>query len=441
MSDRYLELAQSSLGRQLFSSFNLPAPPRLERELEAYGSQPLAGRSAVVGGVAQARNRAGIEAALKGAGASLGSEGASLLVFDAAGAAGPAALKDLYSFFHQHLAGLPAGARLVVVGRAVASCADAAEAAAAGALSGFVKSLAKEIGRKGATANLVTVADGAELWLDGALRFLLSGHAAFVTGQVLPLTPSAKSLQPGDTTAPLAGKTALVTGAARGIGAAIARTLAREGAQVIGVDRPQEEEALNATLHPIGGRAVLLDVTAPDAGERIASAASKLDLVVHNAGVTRDKLLRNMPEHYWDMVLGINLEAIVRINERLLSGPLRPQARMVCIASIGGIAGNAGQTNYAATKSGVISYVAALAPELARRGMAINAVAPGFIETQMTAMIPPANRFFGRRMSALLQGGLPEDIAEAVTFLGAAPLSGGVNGATLRVCGQNWLGA
>jgi len=141
------------------------------------------------------------------------------------------------------------------------------------------------------------------------------------------------------------------------------------------------------------------------------------------------------------MVLGINLEAIVRINEQLLAGNLKPQARLVCIASIGGIAGNAGQTNYAATKSGVISYVAALAPQLAERGMAINAVAPGFIETQMTASIPAANRFFGRRMSALLQGGLPEDIAEAVTFLGAAPLSGGVNGATLRVCGQNWLGA
>ena len=441
MSDRYLELAQTALGRQFFSALNLPGPPRLARDPGPYGTQPLAGRSALVGGVAQARNLAGVEAALRGAGATLGGEAATLLVFDASGAAGPAELKELYAFFHQNLAGLSSSARIVVIGRAVASCANAAEAAAAGALSGFVKSLAKEIGRKGATANLLTVADGAEAWVDGALRFLLSGHAAYVTGQVLPLTPSAKSLQPGEFTNPLAGKTALVTGAARGIGAAIARTLAREGAQVIGVDRPQEEEALNATLHPVGGRALLLDVTAADAGERIAEAASKLDLVVHNAGVTRDKLLRNMPEHYWDMVLGINLEAIVRINQHLLAGPLRPQARLVCIASIGGIAGNAGQTNYAATKSGVISYVAALAPELAKRGMAINAVAPGFIETQMTASIPAPNRFFGRRMSALLQGGLPEDIAEAVTFLGAAPLSGGVNGATLRVCGQNWLGA
>ena len=441
MSDRYLELAQTSLGRQFFSALNLPGPPRLAREPQPYGAQPLAGKAAIVGGVAQARYRTGIEAALKGAGATLAESAAPLLVFDAAGASGPAELKALYSFFHQNLEGLPSGARIVVIGRTASSCETAAEAAAAGALSGFIKSLAKEIGRRGSAANLITVADGAEPWLDGALRFLLSGHSAYVTGQVLPLTPSAKSLRPGDFSRSLSGKTALVTGAARGIGAAIAQMLAREGAQVIGVDRPQEEEALNATLHPIGGRAVLLDVTAADAGERIAEAAGKLDLLVHNAGVTRDKLLRKMPEHYWDMVLGINLEAIVRINEQLLAGNLKPQARLVCIASIGGIAGNAGQTNYAATKSGVISYVAALAPQLAQRGMAINAVAPGFIETQMTASIPAANRFFGRRMSALLQGGLPEDIAEAVTFLGAAPLSGGVNGATLRVCGQNWLGA
>ena len=441
MSDRYLELAQTSLGRQFFSALNLPGPPRLLREPQAYNAQPLAGKGVIVGGVAQARYRAGVEAALRGAGATLAESAAPLLVFDAAGASGPAELKALYSFFHQNLEGLPSAARIVVIGRAASSCDNAAEAAAAGALSGFVKSLAKEIGRRGSAANLITVADGAEPWLDGALRFLLSGHSAYVTGQVLPLTPSARSLRPSDFSRPLSGKTALVTGAARGIGAAIAQTLAREGAQVIGVDRPQEEETLNATLHPIGGRAVLLDVTAADAGQRIAEAAGKLDLLVHNAGVTRDKLLRKMPEHYWDMVLGINLEAIVRINEQLLAGNLKPQARLVCIASIGGIAGNAGQTNYAATKSGVISYVAALAPQLAQRGMAINAVAPGFIETQMTASIPAANRFFGRRMSALLQGGLPEDIAEAVTFLGAAPLSGGVNGATLRVCGQNWLGA
>ena len=238
----------------------------------------------------------------------------------------------------------------------------------------------------------------------------------------------------------LAGKVAVVTGAARGIGAAIAQVLAREGATVVGMDRPAEEGALGATLAPLNGVGLALDVTAPDAGERLASELKTrfggADIVVHNAGVTRDK----MSPQLWDMVLDINLGAILNINERLLQSGLKPGARLVCISSIGGIGGNAGQTNYAATKAGVIGYAESLAPILAKKGMAINAVAPGFIETQMTAAMPTVNREVGRRVNSLAQGGLPQDIAEAVTFL-ASPLAFGVNGKTLRVCGQNWLGA
>ena len=151
-------------------------------------------------------------------------------------------------------------------------------------------------------------------------------------------------------------------------------------------------------------------------------------------------MLRNMSPQLWDMVLDINLGAILRINDQLLKGALKDQARLVCISSIGGIGGNAGQTNYAATKAGVIGYTEALAAVLAKQGMAINAVAPGFIETQMTAAMPAANREVGRRINSLAQGGLPQDIAEAVTFL-ASPLAAGINGRTLRVCGQNWMGA
>ena len=113
---------------------------------------------------------------------------------------------------------------------------------------------------------------------------------------------------------------------------------------------------------------------------------------------------------------------------------------MVCISSIGGIAGNAGQTNYGATKSAVIGYVAALAPMLAKQGIAANAVAPGFIETQMTAAMPMMHREVGRRLNSLSQGGMPQDIAETVAFLASGHATG-VNGATLRVCGQNWVGA
>jgi 3-oxoacyl-[acyl-carrier protein] reductase len=185
-------------------------------------------------------------------------------------------------------------------------------------------------------------------------------------------------------------------------------------------------------------------VTAPDAAQRIASQIaprfSGLDIVVHNAGVTRDKMLRNMPPHFWDMVLDINLGAILRINEGLLRQGLNAGARMVCISSIGGIAGNAGQTNYGSTKAGVIGYADAMAGTLARLGGAINAVAPGFIETQMTAQMPMGPREVGRRLNSLSQGGLPQDIAEAVAFL-ASPAASGINGATLRVCGQNFVGA
>jgi 3-oxoacyl-[acyl-carrier protein] reductase len=206
------------------------------------------------------------------------------------------------------------------------------------------------------------------------------------------------------------------------------------------MDRPQEEGALGETMSRIGGRGLALDVTAKDAGDRILSECGPLDVIVHNAGVTRDKMLRNMAPHLWDMVLDINLGSIMRINERLMGEGFKPGARVVCISSIGGIAGNPGQTNYGATKAGIIGYVDALGPEFARRGGAINAVAPGFIETQMTAAMPLVNREVGRRLNSLSQGGLPIDIAEAVTFF-ASPLSTGVNGQTLRVCGQSFVGA
>jgi 3-oxoacyl-[acyl-carrier protein] reductase len=151
-----------------------------------------------------------------------------------------------------------------------------------------------------------------------------------------------------------------------------------------------------------------------------------------------------MDRTQWDTVLSINLRAVETLSRRLLDEAdplLRPGGRIVCTSSIAGIAGNVGQTNYAASKAGLIGLVEALAPELAERfGGTVNAVAPGFIETQMTASVPLFVREAGRRMNSLRQGGLPIDVAEAVAYL-AAPGSGGVNGQTLRVCGQSLLGA
>jgi 3-oxoacyl-[acyl-carrier protein] reductase len=242
--------------------------------------------------------------------------------------------------------------------------------------------------------------------------------------------------------ASLDGKLALVTGASRGIGAAIARTLARDGARVVGLDIPQASEELGAVTAEIDGDAIELDITAPEAPERIAERfADGIDVLVHNAGVTKDRTIAKMPEERWATLMEINLSSEERINDALLAADLlAPNGRIVGVSSMAGIAGNNGQTNYAASKAGVIGMVEALAPELAERGATINAVAPGFIETQMTAAMPIGPREAGRRMSSLSQGGLPVDVAETIAWF-ASPASTGVNGNTVRVCGQNLLGA
>ena len=163
--------------------------------------------------------------------------------------------------------------------------------------------------------------------------------------------------------------------------------------------------------------------------------------MIHNAGVTRDRTLARMSEAEWDLVLAINLTAQERINEALLDGGvLREGGRIVTVSSIGGIAGNRGQTNYGASKAGVIGIVETLAPVLAEHGQTINAVAPGFIETKMTAAMPLGTREAGRRMNSVAQGGLPVDVAETIAWL-ASPASGGVNGNVVRVCGQSLIGA
>jgi 3-oxoacyl-[acyl-carrier protein] reductase len=301
--------------------------------------------------------------------------------------------------------------------------------------------------------------------MESTLRFFLSSRSAYVSAQVVrvgvpgtaPGAPTAKApvsrksgsaakvVEPSDWDQPLAGKVALVTGAARGIGAAIASTLARDGATVVALDVPAAGEALSKVANRIGGTSLQLDITSPDAPRTLADYLSSrfggVDIVVHNAGVTRDKTIARMDESKWDMVLDINLSSQERINDVLLSDDvLNDGGRIVAVSSIGGIAGNRGQTNYATSKAGVIGLVDAFAPELAGRGATINAVAPGFIETDMTAAMPVFVREGGRRLNSMLQGGLPVDVAETIAWL-ASPASGGVTGNVVRVCGQALLGA
>jgi 3-oxoacyl-[acyl-carrier protein] reductase len=211
------------------------------------------------------------------------------------------------------------------------------------------------------------------------------------------------------------------------------------------VDIPAAGDHLAEVANGIRGTALQLDVTREDAGQRIIDHAvsrhGRLDIMVHNAGITRDKLLVNMDHGRWSSVIGVNLEAQLRINEALLaSGHFRSAPRIVSVASTSGIAGNRGQTNYAASKAGVIGMVRATAPLLAEYGGSINAVAPGFIETEMTARMPFAPREIARRLNSLQQGGRPEDVAEAIAFL-ASDAAGGISGQVLRVCGQNLVGA
>jgi 3-oxoacyl-[acyl-carrier protein] reductase len=239
------------------------------------------------------------------------------------------------------------------------------------------------------------------------------------------------------------GTRVLVTGASRGIGESIAETLARDGARVVGLDVPAPGDELRAVGERLGGEAMELDITDEGAPAAIAERFSPggLDVLVHNAGVTRDRTLAKMPEDRWQGLMDINLSSEERVNDALIDGGvLAENGRIVCVSSLSGIAGNAGQTNYATSKAGVIGMVEALAPRLHERGQTINAVAPGFIETKMTGAMPLALREAGRRMNSLRQGGLPVDVAETVAFF-ASPASAGVNGNVVRVCGQSMLGA
>jgi 3-oxoacyl-[acyl-carrier protein] reductase len=364
------------------------------------------------------------------------------VVLDLSAATDPEQLAALRVLGAPAVKRLARNGRVVVVGTDPASLTDVGEVATQRALEGAVRSLAKEL-RAGATANLVLARGAAADGVRSAVEFFLSGRSAYVDGQVVRVDERTGSNP--DALRPLSGKVAVVTGAARGIGAEIARVLARDGATVVAVDVPQAGDALARVANEVKGTALQLDVTATDAGRRVVEHArsrhGSLDIVVHNAGITRDKLFVNMDDARWDSVVAVNLASILRMNEAILDdGGLADGGRIVCVASIAGIAGNRGQTNYGASKAGVIGLVTALSAQVAPRGITVNAVAPGFIETEMTARIPFATRELGRRMNSLQQGGRPRDVAETIAWF-AQPGAAAVTGQVVRVCGQSLLGA
>jgi 3-oxoacyl-[acyl-carrier protein] reductase len=418
VTDRYSQLVRLPVAGGLAKRVGLPQPVTLER-----GSSTVSGRVLLggAGRVAEAAARVladmGVDAAtalddpVRTHAAAAGLDAAvfnpeapadrtfKALVFDATGISSSADLVELQRFFHPTIRRVEPSGRVIVLG------------GGRRALEGFTRSLGKEIGR-GATVNLVHVAPGAEESIGSTLRFLLSPRSAYVSGQVVWVGPGVA--------VPLEGRSALVTGASRGIGAAIASALEAEGAVVTRLDLERAD--------------IELDITAADAPSILAERfADGLDILIHNAGVTKDRTLAKMPEERWQSLMEVNLLAPERITAALLP-VLGDDGRIVCVSSLSAIAGNAGQTNYATSKAGLLDLVADLEVE---RGITINAVAPGFIESQMTAAMPLGVREAGRRMNSLRQGGLPVDVAETVAWLASSGLERNV----IRVCGQSLLGA
>ncbi|CAB1213164.1 3-oxoacyl-ACP reductase [Acinetobacter bouvetii] len=463
MTDQYQTFAKSPIGKFVIKNLGLPSPTFLERFESAtpvvkgavlFGAAPA---STLSGSIAQvlanihansyAGNNAELQQAAAKAGLSLSAfnEGDKeskfkAVIFDASGIQNSEQLHELYAFFNPIARQIQSSGRVVVVGTTPETAKTVKQAIAQRALEGFVKSVGKEF-KKGIAAQLVYVDEGAEANLESTVRFALSPRSAYVSGQVIRVSKA--DAVDVDWAKPLAGKTAVVTGASRGIGEAIAHVLSRDGAHVICLDVPQQQADLDRVAGEIGGSTLAIDITAADAGEKIKAAAAAqggLDIIVHNAGITRDKTLANMKPELWDLVININLSAIERVNDYLLANDgFNANGRIVCVSSISGIAGNLGQTNYAASKAGVIGVVKFTAPIL-KNGVTINAVAPGFIETQMTAAIPFAIREAGRRMNSMSQGGLPVDVAETIALF-ASSASTGLNGNVVRVCGQSLLGA
>ncbi|MBW0116149.1 3-oxoacyl-ACP reductase [Pseudonocardia abyssalis] len=434
-NDTFRDLSQNPLVQRL----GVPRIPVLRRHTPG---APLLDGPALVGSVGAGRFAEPIRALLEDAGVVETAEGkVAAVVLDATAAT---TLDDLCAaqvFLTPAVKRLAPNGRLLVL--APEPSEDPEAAAVAQAFDGIVRSAAKEV-RAGATANLLVVTPDADV--ASSVRFFLSGRSAYVDGQVVHVAaPVGAQPEESDEERPLAGRVAVVTGAARGIGAAIAETLARDGATIIAVDIPAAGESLAAVANATGGTALQLDITATDAADRLLAHLrerhGRVDVVVHNAGITRDKLLANMDADRWNSVLAVNLRAQLTINAALLASDLLGDTgRIVCVASTSGIAGNRGQTNYAASKAGVIGMVRALAPQVAAKGVTVNAIAPGFIETAMTAKMPLATREGGRRINSLRQGGLPVDVAETVGWLGRAE-SGGVTGQVVRVCGQSLIGA
>jgi len=242
----------------------------------------------------------------------------------------------------------------------------------------------------------------------------------------------------------LKGEIALVTGASRGIGAAIADTLAGLGATVIGTATSEPgAAAIGERLAAHGGSGRVLDVADGAGVESLIEAVGKqvgpISILVNNAGITRDGLLMRMKDEDWQAILDTNLSSVYRTSKAVLRGMMKARkGRIINIASVIGVTGNAGQANYAAAKAGIIGFSKSLAKEIGSRGITVNVVAPGFIDTDMTRGLPEDARSALLGQIALGRLGAPADIAQAVAFL-AGPSAAYITGETLHVNGGMYM--
>jgi 3-oxoacyl-[acyl-carrier protein] reductase len=242
----------------------------------------------------------------------------------------------------------------------------------------------------------------------------------------------------------LEGEIALVTGASRGIGAAIADELAGLGATVIGTATSEAgASAIGARLAANGGAGRVLDVTDGAAVEALVDAVAKehgsVSILVNNAGITRDQLLMRMKEEDWQAILDTNLSSVYRMSKAVMRGMMKARrGRIVSIASVIGLTGNPGQSNYAAAKAGIIAFSKSLAREIGSRGITVNVVAPGFIDTDMTRALPDDQRNALLGQIALGRLGAATDIAKAVAFL-VSPAAAYITGETLHVNGGMYM--
>jgi 3-oxoacyl-[acyl-carrier protein] reductase len=242
----------------------------------------------------------------------------------------------------------------------------------------------------------------------------------------------------------LEGEIALVTGASRGIGAAIADTLAAQGATVIGTATSQAgAEAIGQRLAAQRGNGRVLDVTQGAAVEQLIESIGKefgpVSILVNNAGITRDQLLMRMKDEDWHAILDTNLSSVYRTSKAVMRGMMKARkGRIVNIASVVGVTGNPGQSNYAAAKAGIIAFSKSLAREIGSRGITVNVVAPGFIDTDMTRALTPEQRTALLGQIALGRLGAADDIAQAVLFL-ASPAASYITGETLHVNGGMYM--